>query len=224
MPDGGSGALAVSASANEARALRRLEMLPGSPRDRRMSVAKLVVPGAAILLMAGLLLWPLSNARELSFLLSKQGSGLASERMRITSASYRGVTAQGEPFEISAQSAVQKSSQVPIVMLSGLSARIEQADGPAVVTAPGGAYHLETSQLEVAGGIEATGAGGYRLDAERVLVDISRDKVTSESPVSGRLPMGDFSARRFEADLPGRRVVLEGAVKLRIQPDGARAG
>lgn len=187
-----------------------------------MAALKKIVPGIAIALLAALLLWPLGNGRELSFLLSKEGSGLASERMRITAASYRGVTAAGEPFEIMADSAVQKSSQIPIVMLSGLSARIEQAAGPATVTAPGGAYHLETSQLEVSGGIEALGAGGYRLDAKEVLVDLAENRVSSTSPVSGRLPMGDFSAKRFEADLPGKRVVLEGAVKLRIQRAAGR--
>lgn len=206
----------------DARLLRRREMLPGSARDRRMAAAKRVVPAVAALLFLGLILWPLGNVRELSFLLSKEGSGLASERMRITSASYRGVTHRGEPFEIAAKSAVQKSSQVPIVMLSGLAARIDRAEGPAIVTAPSGAYHLETSQLEVTGGIEARGAGGYQLKAQKVLVEIAEDRVSSAAPVSGQLPMGSFSANRFEADIPGRHVILEGEAKLRINP--ARRG
>jgi lipopolysaccharide export system protein LptC len=209
-------------TAVSAQLQKRLEMLPGSARDRRMAAAKRIVPAAAALLFLGLILWPLGNARELSFLLSKEGSGLASERMRITRASYRGVTDSGEPFEITAESAVQKSSQVPVVMLSGLAARIDRAEGPATVTAPGGAYHLETSQLEVMGGIEARGAGGYELQAQKVLVDIAENRVSSATPVSGQLPMGSFSANRFEADIPGRHVVLDGQAKLRITP--ARGG
>lgn len=209
---------AASAAALLARDARRRAMLPGSPRDRRVAAARILFPLAAFLLFAALILWPLSTSRELSFLLSKDAAGEAGERMRLTGALYRGTTTRGEPFELSARSAVQKTSQVPVVVLQDLRARIEQADGPAVMTARSGLYNLETDRLQVSGPIEVAGAGGYRLDARDVTVDLATRTVVSADPVSGELPMGRFSAERFTAELDGRRVVLEGRVKLRLEP------
>lgn len=197
-------------------------MLPGSARDRRVMAARWLFPLAAALLFAALILWPLSSSRELSFLLSKDAAGEAGERMRLTRALYRGTTSRGEPFELSADSAVQKTSQVPVVVLTGLKARIEQAEGPSVMTAPSGLYNLESDMLTVSGPIDVSGAGGYRLDAQEVKVDLAAREVTSPNQVVGELPMGRFSAQRFSADLGGRRVVLEGDVKLRLDPRAPR--
>jgi lipopolysaccharide export system protein LptC len=204
------------ASAEARRAAWRQAMLPGSSRDRVIGAAKIAFPVAAGLLLTALVLLPLNATRELSFLVSKDTAELAGERMRVTRASYRGATAKGEPFEILAESAVQKTSEVPEVLLSGLAARIEQAEGPATVTAPSGLYDLERDMILVDGPIEVRSAAGYRVDGAAVTVDLGANAVASDRPVSGEIPMGSFSADRFEADLPGKRLVMEGRAKLRI--------
>jgi lipopolysaccharide export system protein LptC len=192
-------------------------MLPGGTRDRIVRMAKVGFPVAALGLLLALLILPLSNATELSFLLSKDKAGLAGERMKIKMARYRGATLAGEPFEIAADSAVQQTSSVPVVVLQGLSAEIERADGLASVTAPAGLYYLETDLLEVSGPVEARGGNGYRLDGQRILVDITKAEVTSAQPVSGEMPIGSFTAQRFEADIRGRRVILDGGVTMRVR-------
>lgn len=196
---------------------RQRAMLPGSRKDRVVKLARVGFPLAAFLLMALLLILPLSRVTELSFLLSKDKAGLAGERMRITAARYRGTTREGDPFEIAAASAVQQTSSVPVVLLEGLSARIERPDGPASVTAPAGRYYLEADLLEVSGPVAARGGNGYRLDGDEILVDIGKSEVSSARPVSGEMPIGAFAADRFEADIRGRRIVLEGGVRLKVR-------
>ncbi|MCS6985871.1 MAG: LPS export ABC transporter periplasmic protein LptC [Sphingomonadaceae bacterium] len=209
---------AASLAARRLKDRRRRAMLPGSTRDRRMAVLKRLFPLLAVTLLGTLVLWPLGNGRELSFILSKETSGRAPERLRLERAAYRGVTVQGEPFAITAARAVQQSSRDPVVRMTELSARVERASGPVTVRAPAGVYRLDQNRLELAGPVEAQGAGGYRLEAERVAVDLARSLVSSEHAVSGELPMGRFRANRFEADLAGQRVVLEGDVRLWITP------
>ncbi len=211
-----------SAEAVAVRNARRRAAAPGGSRDRVVAVAKVGFPLAAFLLLATLLLIPLNEVRELSFLLSKEAAGDASERLRVTRALYRGATAAGEPFEISAESAVQKTSDVPVVVLRGLAARIQRADGPATVTAPNGFYFLETGLLEVGGPIEIRSSAGYRVDGARLVIDLEANEVESALPVSGELPMGQFEAGGFEADLPGRRVVLTNGARIRLYPDRMR--
>jgi lipopolysaccharide export system protein LptC len=189
------------------------------PRDAFVDFAKWAFPVASIILFAVLVILPLSATQEFSFLLSKDSAARAGERMRIEAATYRGETGKGEPFEIIARSGVQKTSAVPIVQLSGLSARLEQLAGPAFVTAPAGEFFIEENRLVVDGPVVARSASGYSLDGNAIQVSLADNKVTTTEPVSGTLPMGTFRADSFAADIQGRQVRLLGSVKLRITPN-----
>ncbi len=209
----------MSELAAREREARRHSMMPGGPRDAFVAIAKWVFPAASILLTVVLIVLPLSATQEFSFLLSKDSAPHAGERLRIQQATYRGETTKGEPFEIRARSGVQKTSAVPVVVLSGLSARVEQAVGPAMVTAPSGEFFIEQNRLRVNGPVVARSASGYSLDGNSIDVDINANRVTASEPVSGTLPMGEFSANSFSADITGRKVSMTGGVKLRITPN-----
>lgn len=201
------------------REARRRAMLPGGPRDVFISVAKWALPLASFALLVVLIALPLSATREFSFLLSKDSAARAGERLRMEEATYRGETTRGEPFEIVARSGVQKTSAVPVVILSGLSARLEQLEGPATVTAPSGEFFIEENRLIVEGPVVARSAPGFSLDGSTIEVSISDNRVSTAEPVSGTLPVGTFRADRFNADIQGRNVRLDGGVQLRITPN-----
>lgn len=201
---------------------RQRAALPGSAHDRRMTLLKWLLPGAAGVLGLTILVWPLIGVQEFSFLLAKDQVAVARERLRVARAEYRGKTAAGEAFTISAGSAVQRTSAVPIVELTRLAARLEGKDGPATVDAPSGRYYLEDDRLEVAGPVKLRSDDGYTLDAETVAIDLKRRTVKTDDPVSGRLPMGSFRSNRMTGDLAGRRVTLIGNVHLRINQRGGR--
>lgn len=204
-----------TASAREAR---RRSMLPGGTRDAVIAVAKIALPVASLALLAVLIALPLSATQEFSFLLSKDSAMKAGERMRVTEATYRGETGAGEPFEIRAESGVQKTSAVPVVVLTNLSAQIARADGLSTVTAPQGEFLIDKNQVLIQGPVMARSASGYSIDGSRILVDIDANRITSTDPVSGLLPMGKFASGSFEADIEGRRVILEDRVSMRITP------
>jgi lipopolysaccharide export system protein LptC len=209
----------MSELADRQREARRRSMLPGGPRDALISAAKWVLPAASAILLVILIILPLSATQEFSFLLSKDSAAKAGERMRIEAATYRGETERGEPFEIVAKTGVQKTSAVPVVRLTGLSARLEQQEGPATVTAPVGEFFIEENRLVVDGPVVARSASGYSLDGAAIEVSIAENRVTTTQPVSGTLPMGTFRADSFTADIQGRKVQLAGGVKLRITPN-----
>lgn len=198
---------------------RRRSMLPGSARDSLVSAAKWGFPIGSVLLFAVLLVLPVTRNREFSFLLSKDSAAHSGERMRIQEAEYRGETSRGEPFRVSAESGVQKTSAVPVVVLHGLTARIEQQQGPAVVTAPEGEFFLQKNLIVVNGPIVARSASGFSLDGERIEVDLNARRISTGQPVSGTLPMGEFRANAFTADIEGHEVSLTGGVNLRINPN-----
>jgi lipopolysaccharide export system protein LptC len=187
-----------------------------------MATLKWLLPSAAGLIGITILVWPLVAAQEFSFLLAKDQVAVANERLRVSRAEYRGKTAAGEAFEISAGSALQRSSAEPVVEMTDLSARLEGKDGPSQVNAPSGRYLLEEDRLEVAGPVKLRSDGGYTLDADTVLIDLKRRTVKTDAPVSGQLPMGSFRSDRMNGDLAGHRVTLDGNVHLRINQRGGR--
>lgn len=203
---------------------RQRAALPGSPRDTVFGILKWLLPAAALLVLAVIVIWPLTKAQEFSFLLAKDKVGMAAERLRLDTAVYRGETARGEAFVISAGSAVQRSSAVPIVELKSLTAKLAMADGPASVVAPAGRYFMETEKLQITGPVTMKSANGYSLDSQTVDIDLNTREVRTDAPVSGTLSIGAFRAGRLRADIPGRKMILDRGVHLRIYGRAGRAG
>ncbi len=193
---------------------RQRAALPGSRHDRVVGVLKWLLPLLAVAVLATIVVVPLSKAREFSFLLAKDNVAQARERLRLDSAVYRGETTRGEAFTIVAMNAVQRSSAVPVVELTSLSARIALKDGPATVVAPSGRYFLDEDRLQVAGPVKLESTAGYSVDSASVDIDLASRKVTSKAPVTGTLPLGTFRAGRFAGDIQGQRLVLDGGVHL----------
>jgi lipopolysaccharide export system protein LptC len=202
---------------------RQRAALPGSGRDRLFGVLKWLLPALATAVLATIIIWPLAEAQEFSFLLAKDKVGVADERLRIDNAVYRGETARGEAFVISAAGAVQRSSAVPIVEMRTLKAKLAMQDGPATATAPSGRYFIDEDRLQIEGPVTMDSAAGYSLDSATVDIDLNTRKVATNAPVTGTLPIGTFRAGSFAGDIQGRRVVLDDGVHLRIYGRGGRA-
>lgn len=203
---------------------RQRRALPGSQHEQIMRVLKWLLPTLATLLLATIIIWPLSSVQEFSFLLAKDRVQMAPERLRVVRASYRGETARGEAFLIEAEKAVQKSSAVPEVDMTMLAARLEASDGLTLVTAPNGTYFLETEKLRVSGPINLDSQAGYTVETGTVDIDLNDRSLASREAVTGQLPIGSFRADRLSADLQGRVLVLEGRAHLRINGRQGRAG
>lgn len=201
---------------------RQKSLMPGAPRDSWIASAKVALPIASGLLLALMVALPLISRQEFSFMLSKDSTAKADERMRVQEASYRGETVSGEPFIIRAGSALQKTSAIPVVLLKDLSAEIKRKDGLAKVTAPAGEFMIDENRVLVDGPVRAHSESGYSLEGKKIMVDLNANRVVSNEPVSGTLPAGDFRANSFLADLAGERVVLEGNARLRFNQGGNR--
>ena len=147
---------------------------------------------------------------------------MARERLRITAATYRGEDSRGRPFEIRAGSAVQRSSQEPVVRLKDLMARLQMADGPAIIAANAGRYDMSREVVQVDGPLRFETGDGYRIEANDVAVSLKSRKLASGGAVAGKLPLGTFSAGTMQADLNARTVTLAGRARLHIVQGQAR--
>ena len=181
---------------------------PGGRHDRLIAIARVALPSIIGVLAAGFVFAPLVMGGDVSFVLAKDTVAIAKERMRVTAATYRGEDGKGQPFQLTAGSAVQATSRDPVVKLSDLTATILLKDGPA-------SLHADTGRYD-------TSSGGYRLQTRDVAVGLKTRKLASGGPVDGQMPLGNFRADRLEADLGEHTVTLQGRAHLHIVQGRAR--
>lgn len=201
---------------------RQKAALPGASYDRVVAAAKWLFPALAAFLAVAMIAWPVMGGHDFSFVLSKDRVAIATERLRIAGAVYRGEDTRGQPFIISSGSAVQKTSKDPVVKLSDLAARLQMQDGPAQVVAKTGTYDMESETVDVIGPVSLRASGGYALDTRDVRVELASRTARSKGPVDGKMPLGSFSADRLLADIGERTVTLDGNARLHIVQARAR--
>ena len=212
----------MSEAAARGRETRQLWAVPGSKHDRLIRIAKVALPSAVGVLIAFLAMAPLEDRGDVSFILDKNKVDNAPERMRVDVARYVGEDNQGRPFAITARSAVQRSSDLPIVDIAGMMARLMLPQGPATIVANLARYNLDEQLVQVIGPVRITGPEGYRLDTSNVTVDLKQRSVVGSGQVNGSMRLGRFSAGRIRADLGTRTIVLDQGARLKIVQGAVR--
>lgn len=215
MPDGGGPAPRV-------RTKRQRWAAPKSGHDRKIALLSFGLPVGVGVLAAFLVMAPIYQSGDVSFILDKNKVEVARERLRIQSAQYRGQDGKGRPFTLDAGSGLQRSSAQPVVELQRLDAKLNLSDGPATLHADTGRYDMRSEQVRIEGPIQFRAADGYRLDTHDSTVDLKQHKLASGGAVTGSVRQGTFSANHLRADLEARTVTLEGNARLRIAGRGSR--
>jgi lipopolysaccharide export system protein LptC len=212
----------MSELANQERATKQRWAVPGSSHDRIVRLAKIVLPGAVGVVIAFLAMAPLENKGDVSFILDKNQVENAPERMRVEQARYTGEDNRGQKFQITANRALQRSSEQPIVDISGMLARFGLSQGPVTVAADEGQYNLDQQRVSVPGPVSVRGPQGESLVTRNVTVDLKQNTMVGQGGVAGRMKLGQFEAQRLRADLNSGTVVLDGGTRLKIVQGAVR--
>ena len=212
----------MSEAANLKSAVKRHWAEPGSRHDAVVKATKFGLPIVIGVLVRLLAIAPFDKRGDVSFILDKNKVEEAKERMRVEKARYVGEDNKGQKFLIIADRAVQPTSNVPIVAIEGMHARLNLDKGPLSIAALRGRYNLEQERMLVDGPVRVDGAGGYRLATRDVTVDLDKRSLVSRGPVSGSMELGQFEAGQLKADLDERTVSLEKGVRLKIYQGAVR--
>jgi lipopolysaccharide export system protein LptC len=212
----------MTAQADLIRDKRRAFAAPGGFHDRLISFLAKALPAAIGLVAAVMILSPLSPRGEISFLLDRKKVAVTAERIKVDEAAYRGRDNRGRPFLVTAGNAVQASSDVPIVEMYDLSARMDLQDGPARIWADEGKYNFDREEVAVEGPVNFEAADGYRMTTRNVEINLGTRRAVGSGGVEGAVPTGTFRADRIVADLDSRAVVLDGNARLRMTPGKLR--
>ncbi|WP_028968727.1 LPS export ABC transporter periplasmic protein LptC [Sphingomonas sp. URHD0057] len=212
----------MSDAATKGREVKQRWAIPGSAHDRIVRFTKIALPSAVGVLIAVLAIAPLDKHGDVSFILDKKKVENAPERMRVEQAKYVGTDNKGQRFEMTAQRALQRSSDVPLVDIWGMFARLGLEKGPLMIAANQGQYNLDTQRVAINGPVKVAGPDGYRLATRDVSVDLKQRQLRSAGPVAGQMRLGQFQAGQLHADLGNRTVVLDGGARLKIVQGAVR--
>jgi lipopolysaccharide export system protein LptC len=212
----------MSELANKERATKQRWAVPGGSHDRIVRVAKVALPSAVGVVIAFLAMAPLENKGDVSFILDKNQVENSPERMRVEQARYTGEDNRGQKFQITANRALQRSSEQPIVDIWGMLAQFGLSQGRVTVAANQGQYNLDQQKVSVQGPVRVNGPKGESLITRNVTVDLKQNTMTGQGGVAGRMKLGQFEAGRLRADLDSGTVVLDGGTRLKIVQGAVR--
>lgn len=212
----------MTAQADQLRSERRTFATPGGFHDRLVNFLAKALPAAIGVVVAVMILSPLSPRGEVSFLLDRNKVAITDARVQVDDASYRGQDSRGRPFSVSAGKALQVSAANPVVQMAELVAQMRLSEGPAELWAPSGQYDYRNETMDVKGPVNFRAADGYRMVTDNVAVDLKNQRAVGSGGVEGAVPSGTFRGDRLVADLEARTVTLDGNARLRMVPGALR--
>ena len=210
---------------NEAKHLRNQRQhfaAPGGSHDRLVTFLGKALPMGVGIVAALMIITPLSPGTEVSFLLDRNKVAMIDERLSVSNAMYRGQDDGGRPFSLTAGEAVQRSSREGIVRMEDMMAQILLRDGPARISAEGGAYDIDAEVMTVDGPLRLSAADGYTMTARGVSVNLQSRVMVGDGQVEGEVPAGTFEADRIEVDIDERKISLRGNARLTMRPGELR--
>jgi lipopolysaccharide export system protein LptC len=210
---------------NEAKQLRNQRQhfaAPGGSHDRLVTFLGKALPMGVGIVASLMIITPLSPGTEVSFLLDRNKVAMIDERLSVSNAMYRGQDDGGRPFSLTAGEAVQRSSREGIVRMEDMMAQILLRDGPARISAEGGAYDIDSEVMTVDGPLRLSAADGYTMTARGVSVDLQSRVMVGDGRVEGEVPAGTFEADRIEVDIDERKISLRGNARLTMHPGELR--
>ena len=193
-------------------------------RSRMVRRLRFILPICALLLVAAFFFNTKSNSVDDTFL-DDLKSSVTAEELRIASPHFTGTDDKGQPFEISADQAIQSTSAKDVINLDqprGVQGDVKETT---VVAADKGVYRQDQKVLELSDKVtlqHAVGGDIYIFRSPAATVSINDEVVTTDAGVGGEGPDGRaLKADRMKAYNAEGRVVFEGNVSMRIYPKDA---
>ena len=130
---------------------------------------------------------------------------------------WAGADAKGNPFVITADSAVQDAHNPKKADLKNLEADLTLDKQNWInARAKAGMVDMNTGQLELRGGIDVFTATGYELHSNSASANLKQSVIHGHEPVTGQGPEGRLRADEFHADRATNILTLSGHVHMTL--------
>jgi lipopolysaccharide export system protein LptC len=131
-----------------------------------------------------------------------------------------GYTADGRPYEFTANSADQDITTPDVMELHQIAAKIEMEDKSMVnLTSIAGTYNMKSEMMTLVDHIHVVSSTGYEARLSEATVDVHKGNVVSEKPVWVKLTSGVINSKKMEIRDNGDVIRFTGGVTMIVQPD-----
>jgi lipopolysaccharide export system protein LptC len=180
---------------------------------RRLAVrlAKRVLPGLALLLLAAIVLWPeFERSEDRSRYAFRRSIQPRSESLRVTAPRYQGVDDLNRPYTVTADLAQQVGAEEQLD-LTQPRADILMTDGSWIyLQSETGRYDRPRDHLDLAGKVTIFHDNGTMLVTDGAAVDLAAGNGDGDKPVAAQGPFGTLTSEGFALRERGAVVIFTG--------------
>ncbi|MCB1544047.1 MAG: LPS export ABC transporter periplasmic protein LptC, partial [Rhodoblastus sp.] len=121
--------------------------------------------------------------------------GLEGTRIKMDRPRLSGYRADGQPYEVRADTVVQDTRRPKVFELDNVDAKLGGKDGSTTaIQAAKGRYDAEADKLELTGAVRVQNKGQYDMKLTQAAVDMRASTIDSRQPVTVDLPNGRIEA------------------------------
>jgi lipopolysaccharide export system protein LptC len=185
--------------------------------SRFVTLMKRVLSLGAFLIIAAVLAFFFVQRMPRQLKMSYERLGRIENDLTMVKPRLSGADAKGNPFVITADSAVQDANNAKKASLKNLEADLSMEKQNWInARARTGMVDMAAGKLELSGGIDVFTANGYELHSNSASADLKQNVIHGHEPVTGQGPQGTLRADKFHADRATNILTLSGHVHMTL--------
>ena len=174
-----------------------------------VKLMKVVLPLLAFGIIGLLAAWPRIQGGDQS------GTRRDSGELEMMRALYVGTDTQNRPFSLTADRAVQSTTEPGVLDLVRPQGELTLKDGTWIaVKADRGRYNDKTGKLLLLGNANLFHDKGYEFKSDEAHIDVKAGNAWGDLPVTGQGPFGEIFSRGFRLFDSGATIVFNGPAHL----------
>lgn len=181
-----------------------------------VGVMKRALPVAAFAVISAVLAYFFVARQPARVNLGYEKLGHVENDLSMVKPRLTGQDGKGNPFVITAETAVQDAKNPKRVRLTKVEADMTQGAGWINADAASGTADMNAGLLQLDGGINVFSDQGYELHTKSAFVDLKKSVIHGHDPVTGQGPLGDIRADEFHFDRDAKLLTLNGNVRMTI--------
>ena len=185
--------------------------------SRFVALMKRLLSLGAFLIIAAVLAFFFIQRQPRQLQLAYERLGHIENDLTMVKPRLAGADAKGNPFVITAESAIQDAHDPKKASLKNLEADLT-FDNQNWINAKArtGMVNMNTGQLELGGGIDVYTATGYELHSNSASANLKQNIIHGHETVTGQGPDGTLRADEFHADRTANILTLNGHVHMTL--------
>ncbi len=185
--------------------------------SRFVALMKRLLSLAAFLIIAAVLAFFFVQRMPRQLQVSYERLGRIENDLTMVKPRLTGADAKGNPFVITAASAIQDAGNPKKARLKNLEADLTLDKQNWIdARAHTGMVDMAAGQLELSGGIDVFTATGYELHSNSASANLKQSIIHGHETVTGQGPQGTLRADTFHADRSTNILTLNGHVQMTL--------